>query len=260
MFSQSWKYLRYWIKRFVTKGKHSEFMNSTVVLTRPIISLMTPIEGWLTEDEADLMIAVAVKMLTTMPQCGIVEIGSYCGRSTVVLASVQRVLAPQGKVLAIDPHEGMVSTSHYRLKVMAPTLEKFTQNMAATGLTNFVTLCQSFSTEVDYDGEIGLLFIDGLHDSLSVKTDLLHFAGALADGGYVMFHDYAHYFPGVETFVDELLMTHEYELVGHVDSMIAIRKVGGGMTSILSSKAQYAPFLGVTMAAREIPTVLEVQR
>ncbi len=87
-----------------------------LVLTLPILRLMNPIEGWLGEDEADLLIATTWKALTELsPLNAVVEVGSYCGRSTVVLASVVKAICAQTKVYAIDPHTGIVG-SQDRLK------------------------------------------------------------------------------------------------------------------------------------------------
>src|SRR5215510_4043408 len=60
--------------------------HSGLLLTLPILTHMKNIEGWLEEDEADLLIAAVARALTTLPQeATVVEIGSYCGRSTVLL-------------------------------------------------------------------------------------------------------------------------------------------------------------------------------
>ena len=58
--------------------------------TRPILERMRAIEGWLSDEEGDLLIAAAVRALDARraDRPAIVEVGSYCGRSTTVLASV----------------------------------------------------------------------------------------------------------------------------------------------------------------------------
>ena len=63
-----------------------------------------------------------------------------------------------------------------------------------------------------------------MHDYASVCADFRHFETSLAPGGYVAFHDYADYFPGVVKFVHELLATPLYRLVGRTGSMIVLRK------------------------------------
>ena len=79
-------------------------------LTWPILARMRAIEGWLDEEEADLLIAAVLRAVSA-PQAAraIVEVGSYCGRSTVVLGSVlQSLRLPDARVYAIDPHDGRV--------------------------------------------------------------------------------------------------------------------------------------------------------
>jgi hypothetical protein len=49
----------------------------------PILSRMRLIEGWLDDEEADLLILTASLALLTLPgHAAVVELGSYCGRST----------------------------------------------------------------------------------------------------------------------------------------------------------------------------------
>src|SRR5205085_10405713 len=56
-----------------------------------------PVEGWLTEAQARRLLEVAVR---PRPAGAVVEIGSFRGRSTIVLAR------GAGEVVAIDPHAG----------------------------------------------------------------------------------------------------------------------------------------------------------
>ena len=83
---------------------------------------MEPIEGWLTTAEATVLYESAQHAGTLRPIAPIVEIGSYCGRSTVVLATAAREAGTV--VLAVDPHEGDCGTG---LKV-GPTRDAFAHN------------------------------------------------------------------------------------------------------------------------------------
>ena len=78
---------------------------------------------------------------------------------------------------------------------------------------------------VEWKKSVALLFIDGLHDYRSVAADFHHFANQVQPGGFIAFHDYADYYPGVKQFVDELLVNAEYRKVAHVDSLIILQKV-----------------------------------
>jgi hypothetical protein len=79
---------------------------------------------------------------------------------------------------------------------------------------------------VKWDKPISLLLIDGLHDYPSVSGDFFKFSDWIKPGGFVAFHDYADYFPGVKAFVDELTSTADYTLVDKVESFIVVEKVG----------------------------------
>jgi Methyltransferase domain len=195
------------------------------LLTRPILKQMKAIEGWLEEDEADLLIAAATHALNELPgPHAIVEVGSYCGRSTVVLGAVAKALAPDARVYAIDPHVGKVGAMDKGIIAGPPTSERFRRNIAGAGLTNTVTEIQEYSYEVRWERPVSFLLIDGLHDYANVARDFHHLGRWVVEGGYIAFHDYADYYPGVRAFVDELIASGEYRCAQRVCSMIVLQK------------------------------------
>src|SRR5258708_2525014 len=106
-----------------------------LLLALPILERMRQVEGWLEDDEADLLIAAAARALAAPGERpAVVEVGSYCGRSTVVLGSVVRAVRPGGRVYAIDPHQGQVGAADGQLYAGPPTLPRFVHNIAAAGL------------------------------------------------------------------------------------------------------------------------------
>ena len=200
--------------------------DASVFLPMAVLSQMKSIEGWLEEDEADLLIgAVHASCRNGRPLGAIVEIGSYCGRSTVVLAHAARAFGADQRVVAIDPHLGQVGAADQRVSQVAPSREKFLHNIAAANVADVVELVEQYSTQVAWNRPIGLLFIDGLHDYVNVSRDFAHFSPWVASRGYVAFHDYADYYPGVRAFVDELLAGGEYEVIRLVRSMMLVRRV-----------------------------------
>ena len=200
---------------------HMEIPSISSVLQR-----IKSIDGWLDEQEADLLMTTMLKACITL-QDGhtVVEIGSYQGKSTVVLGSVMKTYFPQGKVYAIDPHNGVVGAADQGLQATAPTLVTFNRNIAQAGLEEVVTLIQQCSFEVEWDRPISYIFIDGLHDYPNVARDHWHFAAHVKKGGYIAFHDYADYYPGVQAFVNELLAGEEYVKVAQAKSLIVIQKL-----------------------------------
>ena len=200
--------------------------NPHLLLRLPILTRMKKIEGWLEEDEAELLIAAASHALTESPALhAIVEVGSYCGRSTVVLGSAAKALNPKAKVYAIDPHQGKVGAIDQGITRRIPTLKIFRRNIAEANLTGVVQVIQKHSFDVDWDKPISLLLIDGLHDYINVARDFFHFESWIVSGGYILFHDYADYYPGVKAFVNELLSTGKYKKVVCVQSMVVVQRL-----------------------------------
>ena len=198
-----------------------------MVLTLPILERMRSIEGWLEDHEADLLIGAATRALTEVPgACAIVEVGSYCGRGTVVLASVVKALRSAARVWSIDPHDGRLGTANDTM-MLAPSLKKLKANLAAARLTGLVEIVRARAPRVRWSEPIALLVIDGLHDRSSVESDFAHFDPWVAAEGYVAFHDYASYFPDVVTFVNELLTQGRYQRVALAGSLIVLRKHRG---------------------------------
>ena len=196
-----------------------------LLLTMPILERMRKVEGWLEDEEADLLLAACSRALTDLPAPhGVVEIGSYCGRSTVVLGSVVRALRPEARVHAIDPHLGQVGAADQGLQTGRPTLERLQANLKANGLTDHVEVIRQCSYEVAWSGPISFLLIDGLHDYLNVSRDFHCFEKWIVPGGLIAFHDYADYYPGVRAFVDELLATGRYARVHLARSLMVLRK------------------------------------
>jgi predicted O-methyltransferase YrrM len=201
-------------------------LDPPLLLTQPILAKMRGIEGWLEDDEADLLAAAAARALTEQTEAqALVEVGSYCGKSTVVLASVIQALRPTAKVHAVDLHDGRVGTADKIVQV-APSLAKLQRNLDVAGLSPYVEIVRSRPQDVPWSGPIALLLIDGLHDYSSVSADFRHFERWVEEGAFVAFHDYADYFPGVMRFVGELVESGQYTCVQRVRTMVILRRVG----------------------------------
>jgi predicted O-methyltransferase YrrM len=190
-----------------------------------ILERVERIEGYVSESEASLLMATTALALIEREPHAVVEIGSYCGRSTVALGSVVKAVWPEARVYAIDPHQGEVTWLGGEVLLEPPTLVKFRRNLAEAGLTNIVETIQKRSFEVVLDRPIGMLFIDGLHDYLNVSRDFAHFEQWVVAGGYVVFDDYAAAFPGVIAFVDEILGSGRYREVLRARKMIVTQKL-----------------------------------
>jgi hypothetical protein len=192
--------------------------------TLPILAEIRPLEGWLSDEEADLLIATAADALRGDPDETIVEVGSYCGKATIALARVAQARGGQARVLSIDAHDGVVGSRDGALSRNPPTREKLDANLTRAGVRGLVDVRQGRSQDVTYEGRIRFLVVDGLHDYGSVGADFRRFENAVDPDGYVAFHDYAGYFPGVRLFVNELLQAGTWALVRTAGSLVVLRR------------------------------------
>ena len=100
-----------------------------------------------------------------------VEIGSFRGRSTVVLALAA------GEVVAIDPHAG---SDRGPQEIAADAQrgdadhEAFAANLAAAGVAERVRHVRKFSADAhgDVSGPLSLLYVDGAHRFGPARADL----------------------------------------------------------------------------------------
>jgi predicted O-methyltransferase YrrM len=184
------------------------------------------IMGWLDEAEADLLMSATLKACIELPKPhSIVEVGSFHGKSTVLFGGVLKAFFSETKVYAIDPHEGVVGATDQLIEELSPTLEAFERNIKQHELSDVVVLIKDYSFNVKWNKPISLLFIDGLHDYPNVSRDFYHFSKWVSNGGYIAFHDYADYYPGVMAFVNEILSTGDYVEIGKAKSLIVVQKI-----------------------------------
>lgn len=200
--------------------------------SKPMLSLLSSlnsikqIQGWLDEEEADLLLSVTLKACIELPgPHSIVEIGSFQGKSTVLLGSILKAFFPTSKVYAIDPHDGVVGSTDQGIQTLPATLESFKKNICAYELAEVVEPIIEYSFNVHWERSISLLFIDGLHDYPNVARDFYHFSMWIHQNGYIAFHDYAPYYPGVMAFVDELLSSKNYLQISKANSLIILQKL-----------------------------------
>src|SRR5205807_9681727 len=95
--------------------------------------------------------------------------------------------------------------------------------LATYGIENIVI----YAPEEDmapWERTTHLLLIDGKHDYAGVRADTERYTPHLIAGGFLLFHDYADYFPDVQRYVNELLLESHYNFVAHTQSLIALSK------------------------------------
>lgn len=178
-----------------------------------------PIPGFLGESEARLLGTIAA----CVPCNGaIVEIGSFKGKSTVVLGKVAAHYG-LGPIMAIDPHNFYnAELEAHRTSPEASSYKEFLSNLGAAGVREVVEVHRAYSTDIApaWNRPIGFLWIDGDHSYSGAKADFDGFARHLKPGGVVAFHDALHEFAGpIRVFVEEVLRSDRFGAAGFVQSI-----------------------------------------
>jgi predicted O-methyltransferase YrrM len=146
------------------------------------------VPGWLRNEQAKRLWDIAAQV----PDGGqIVEIGSYHGRSTIVLA---RAAPETVSVFSIDPHAGNDSSPG----VWDGSPEEgqrdyvaFHENLRSRGLTERVRHIRrpSHTAHDDVAGEIDFLYVDGSHRYGNALDDLRLWGARVRSGGTMCVHD-----------------------------------------------------------------------
>ncbi|MBI3302973.1 MAG: class I SAM-dependent methyltransferase [Deltaproteobacteria bacterium] len=177
-----------------------------------ILARSAQIDGFLFGREPVALLHLAHRMLARCPGKGaVVEIGSFRGKSTVLLAATAK--RSQGVVVCVDPFMG--SPEHAALLAGSSTYPQFEENLRdflTQGIVRPVRLPSDDAIaqvpEVLVGRTVTFLFIDGLHTYEQVKRDFDNYFPLLADGGVVAFHDTAGSHPGSTRFVLEIARHH----------------------------------------------------
>lgn len=177
------------------------------------------VPGFLSEAEARFLGMAAARV----PAGGaIVEIGSFKGKSTVMLAKVAGHYGG-GPIVAIDPHNfNNPELGDYRTDPGASSYDEFLANLGAAGVSDGVEVHRAYSGEVaaEWNRPIGFLWIDGDHGYAGAKADFDGFSRHLVPGGVVAFHDALHEFAGpIRVFVEDVLRCDRFGAAGFVHSI-----------------------------------------
>jgi SAM-dependent methyltransferase len=146
------------------------------------------VQGWLTEAQARRLADAAA----SAPEgAQIVEIGSFHGRSTIVLA---RAMRPGGRVVAIDPHlgsdRGPQEYAEDRTLGEGDT-QTFQANLASHGVADRVRHVRERSEDafLAVPDPIDVLYVDGAHRYGPALADIRDWGARVRPGGRMLVHD-----------------------------------------------------------------------
>ena len=190
-----------------------------------ILARIRGIDGQLRDDEARLLMAAAWRVATDCPSASIVEVGSYCGRSTVALASVLKASAGAGRVHVIEPHNGGVGDRVLGAGAGAPMLETLRRHVAEADVADVVEVIPRCSFAVTGTPPADLLFLDQQHGEEGVRRDFAHFESFVSVRGCIVFHNAYDSFPRVNACVEEALASGRYREVARAGSLVVLQKL-----------------------------------
>ncbi len=129
----------------------------------------------------------------------LLEVGTYCGRSTLLLAEAARLSGVS--VFTVDHHRGSEEqqpgwdyhdpeTVDPELGVM-DTLPHFRRTLRRAGLEEHVVALVGRSPQIAavWNAPVGLVFIDGGHTDEHAGADYEGWAPHVAEGGFLVIHD-----------------------------------------------------------------------
>lgn len=148
----------------------------------------TGVEGWMSEAQARRLWDAAGRV----PAGGLlVEIGSFHGRSTIVMASA---LADGARLVAIDPHAGG-DRGPQEIEAEAARgeadHEAFLANLRAAGVHSRVEHVRALSSDAHaaVSGAIDVLYVDGAHRFAPARADIVDWGNRVRHGGTMLVHD-----------------------------------------------------------------------
>jgi predicted O-methyltransferase YrrM len=171
--------------------------DATSFAARRELALAT--KGFMPADEGDALRDAALAAASAVPASPFLEVGSYCGRSTVWLGDAAE---RSGRVLfALDHHRGseenQAGWEYHDTEVVDPdtnrmdTLPFFRRAMCAAELEDSVIALVGRSPVVatTWTTPLAFLFIDGGHGEEPARQDYEGWTPHVAVGGTLAIHD-----------------------------------------------------------------------
>jgi predicted O-methyltransferase YrrM len=158
--------------------------------------LISATKGFLDEDEGRCLYEIALEASRRGP-C--LEIGSYCGKSTVYIGAACKTC--NGILFSIDHHRGseeqQPGQQYFDPALFDPqsgridTFRKFRKTLERTGLEDTVVpmVCRSDVAARRWTTPLSMVFIDGGHSKEATLSDYECWARHIIPDGYLLIHD-----------------------------------------------------------------------
>ena len=165
---------------------------------RTVLDAFEEAKGFMPLDEGLALYAAAAETAAGLG-LPLVEVGTYCGRSTILLADAAR--AAGTVAVTVDHHRGSEEQQpgweYHDPEVVDPetgrmdTLPTFRRTLHRAGLEDHVIAVVGRSPQVAavWGRPVGLVFIDGGHTDEHASADYEGWAPHLAPGGLLVIHD-----------------------------------------------------------------------
>ena len=219
------------------------------------MNLLPDVEGWLTEAQA----ARLDRCARAVPDGGrIVEIGSFRGRSTIVLA---RAAAAGAEVVAIDPHLGSDRGPQEiaaRPELGEQDTQIFRANLERHGVLDRVRHVRMLSSEAPLEDAIDLLYVDGAHRFGPARDDLVRWGARVRDGGTMLVHDSFSSIGVTLALLASVTFSRRWRYAGRDGSLAEYVAGGGGPSSAMRQLAQL-PWFAYNVVLKVL-TVLRIRR
>jgi predicted O-methyltransferase YrrM len=183
------------------------------------------VEGWLSVDQAERLWNAAAQL---GPGARLVEIGSFRGRSAVILATAA---GPGTTLVAIDPHAG---NDRGTLRGEGATQQEeaeidhkaFNANLDAAGVRDRVDHIRKFSHDAvdDVTAPVDLLYVDGAHQYKPASGDISAFGAKVRPGGTMLIHDSFSSVGVTLAILTDLAFSDQWRYLGRSRSLTEYRK------------------------------------
>ena len=173
--------------------------NNQITRRDHLFELARSATGFMPDDEGEALFHAAVRAGTAFDGATFVEIGAWCGKSTVYLGAAAE---ETGSVLfSLDHHHGseenQAGWEHHDAALVDPrtgridTLPFWRRTIVDAGLGRSVVgvVGESATVSSRWRTKVAFCFIDGGHGSAPAWTDYRGWAPVVADGGWLAIHD-----------------------------------------------------------------------